>query len=308
MADSNFIDVITQSATIIARYSTLALKSFEPNLYFDMIAQMISPPAQFDSLGKSAVFPIYGQVAENTSPLNTTNTSIAPTTKTTKSLKTVTYAAYGDHAVIETLQLPLESLINEVMQTSDILGDQAGRSIDLLARAAFDENTGANYCSNSSGQPFGAGAYPLKTKDVQKAFVQLQKNNVPRVEGNLYLAIAAPQVVADLRSQTGQNAWRTPKEYLNSPELQVAGEIGAWEGFRWLVTSQVKTFNTGTQFTTYFVGREAIGRAIQSPFRALVTRYPNAHNNLLSVAWDIIAGWKEIRPEALYKIRSTSNY
>ena len=311
---SKYIDTFTQSATIISAYNLEALKSFTPQLRFDTVAQMVSPTPRLTSNGNEAKFTIYNALSSTTGALSITGTSMAPSVATTKSQVTVASEAYGTHLAIETLKLNAQGLFNEVMVAADLLGDQGGLSIDQLARNdAYDDETGAAYCENASGYIFGGStAVDIKSDDVRRAFTKLDSSNVPKPDGQYYIAIVHPNIIATLRAETiaAGGTWRAPKEYLNEGQLKLAGEVGEWEGFRFVSTTNVYTSGSGstTQYYSYFLGKQAIGRWIQSPYRVVVQRGWNAHDNLLTVAWDIVGGWKNIRANALYKINSTAKY
>jgi hypothetical protein len=62
--------------------------------------------------------------------------------------------------------------------------------------------------------------------------------------GGMYVSYIHPEVSHDLRTETGNNIWRTPHEYQNAGPL-LAGELGAWEGVRFIETPRMTNTATG---------------------------------------------------------------
>jgi hypothetical protein len=87
----------------------------------------------------------------------------------------------------------------------------------------------------------------LKGRDIRYAVTKLRAANVP-TRGGMYTAYVHPEVSHDLRTETGNNIWRTPNEYQNIQSLY-AGEIGAWEGVRFIETPTMTSTNTGAAQT-----------------------------------------------------------
>ena len=87
----------------------------------------------------------------------------------------------------------------------------------------------------------------FKGRDIRYAVTKLRANNVvPR--GGMYVSYIHPEVSHDLRTETGNNIWRTPHEYQNVGPL-LAGELGAWEGVRFIETPRMTNTNTGAAQT-----------------------------------------------------------
>ena len=87
----------------------------------------------------------------------------------------------------------------------------------------------------------------LKGRDIRYAVTKLRASNVA-TRGGMYTAYVHPEVSHDLRTETGNNIWRTPNEYQNIQSLY-AGEIGAWEGVRFIETPNMTSTNTGAAQT-----------------------------------------------------------
>jgi hypothetical protein len=87
----------------------------------------------------------------------------------------------------------------------------------------------------------------FKGRDVRFAVTKLRAANVvPR--GGMYVSYIHPEVSHDLRTETGNNIWRTPHEYQNVGPL-LAGELGAWEGVRFIETPRMTNTVSGAALT-----------------------------------------------------------
>jgi N4-gp56 family major capsid protein len=87
----------------------------------------------------------------------------------------------------------------------------------------------------------------LKGRDIRYAVTKLRASNVA-TRGGMYTAYVHPEVSHDLRTETGNNIWRTPNEYQNIQSLY-AGEIGAWEGVRFIETPTMTNTISGKALT-----------------------------------------------------------
>lgn len=87
----------------------------------------------------------------------------------------------------------------------------------------------------------------FKGRDVRYAVTKLRAENV-LTRGGMYVSYIHPEVSHDLRTETGNNIWRTPHEYQGVPALY-AGELGAWEGVRFIETPRMTNSVSGAAGT-----------------------------------------------------------
>jgi N4-gp56 family major capsid protein len=87
----------------------------------------------------------------------------------------------------------------------------------------------------------------FKGRDVRFAVTKLRAANVV-TRGGMYVSYIHPEVSHDLRTETGNNIWRTPHEYQNAGPL-LAGELGAWEGVRFIETPRMTNVMGGADQT-----------------------------------------------------------
>ena len=85
----------------------------------------------------------------------------------------------------------------------------------------------------------------MKSRDIRYAVTKLRANNVMPKQGAYYVSYLHPEVSSDLRTETGNNVWRTPHDYQAAGNLY-AGEIGAWEGVRFIETPLMTNTQSGS--------------------------------------------------------------
>jgi len=293
-------------------YSKAVEFSFQPQLYFSQFAQTKRWDInQGDPMpGNVVTFTIFNALTEATGALTET---ADPTPETLgKTQKSVTLYEYGK-LITTSRKLRTLSFANIDLAVGRVVGDNMGRSVDLIARGAFDSQTGSTYVLYASGTSATdiVASSTLAASDVRYARNRLARNNVPKIDGRFYVAIAHPDVIHDLRAETGSGAWRAPKEYVD-PEEVYNGEIGEFEGFRFVETTNAALTSDGASgsvdlYTTYFVGFQAMAYAEGIPPAMGISGPFDAMQRLMHVYWYGLFGFGELRPEALFKVYSASS-
>lgn len=156
---------------------------------------------------------------------------------------------YGDY--IETTdRLNLEAIDNIKNETSKLLGDQAGLTMDTVVRNELVTGTNVMYAPSVSGStetPITSRAditasCRLRMKDVALAAAELEAVNAPKINGS-YVAIIHPYVATDLMTEAG-TAWLDVHKYAR-PDAIFKGEIGSLYGVRFVKSTEAKIFGPG---------------------------------------------------------------
>lgn len=300
-------------------YSKATELAFQPNLYFAQFAQGKKwDVRRGDPMpGDTVTFTIYNNLSPATTELSDEYSDVTrvPMTETQKS---IALKEYGN-VVTLTNKLRITAFDNIDLAAARVVGNNMGVSIDFISRAAYDAQIGSSYVTYAGGgsTPTGIGPSDMVTAELmRKIYNKLERANVPKLEGGFYVAVLHPDVIFDLRNEgygTAANTgtWRAPREYV-SPEQIFNGEVGEFEGFRIISTSnariQTGAGSGGTNvYTSYFLGYQAIAYAegvkpdirITGPFDNL--------GRTLNVGWYALIGFGELRPEALHKLFSASS-
>lgn len=248
-----------------AAYDRLAYFALRPELYFDPVAD-VKPTAQ-SMPGSSVAFTIQSDLAVASTALNESIDVSA--VAMSDSQVTLTLAEYGN-AVITTAKLRGTSFIDLDPVVANVIGFNAGISLDTLARDVLKAGTNVNYASGGTNVATARNQViptnTLTANDVRNVLAFLRRNNVPTI-GGLYVAFIHPDVAYDLRGQTGAATWNEPHAY-SAPDQIWNGEMGSFQGHRFIESPRAPIFaDAGSSTTltdvyrTMFLGRQALAKA-----------------------------------------------
>jgi N4-gp56 family major capsid protein len=315
---NNFIDVQSQAIVIASAMDTLSLKPLLPRYVFDGVAkQKVWNLNNSPIKGDTIEFPVLAEVSANTAALDPTNATRSGSVKTSYTRSSVSLSLYGDHSTIDMLQFRPETFVDISSDVVFTLQDQAMKSINNLARNVLDLNKYTNEASGTLSSTYhyygsqGTGSSnigPLKAIDVREVRSDLQAANVEPFADGYYIAICGPKVANQLRAETGNAAWGAAVLAGDaSVQRRFNGDIGTFEGCRFIVDNTVTVASGGGTATSYFVGQDSLGKAIGFDARVQLNPIPAGnHHNLYTYFWDALLGYKVIRREGV-RIVSTTN-
>lgn len=295
---NNYIDAASQAAVIGTVFSGDVVAPFRPAYIFDAICtERVWDRGSLPARGDKIIFPIRAALSSATAALDPTTVSIAPSQKIAYTRGSVSLELYGSHLVIDSLQLPVESFVDNIMESRDALADQALNSINLLARATMDGiDTSATYRyygSNGTASSMG----PLRAIDVRKAVASLRGDNVPTFADGFYIGVISEQQYTQLRADSDNASWTETSKYA-APEMLFRGEVGVFEGCRFIVNNQVKK-GTASTHRSYFIGRDFCGKGVGFDVRVgTKSSMDGPHDNLMTMYWDALLGYTIIRRNA----------
>jgi N4-gp56 family major capsid protein len=242
-------------------YEKLAYFALRPQLYFDSCADV--KPTNQSMVGSAVVFTIQNDLAVASTAINE-STDVTPVALSDSQV-TLTLAEYGNAVQTSALVrgtsfLPLDPVV------ANAVGFNAGISIDTIARDVLKAGSNVRYAGQATSRASVIPTDTLKAANVRRAFADLQGANVPQF-GNMYAAFIHPDTAYDLRGETGAAAWRDPHTY-SQPQQIWNGEMGEFEGFRFVVTSRAPLFADAGSSTTLtdvyaslFLGRQCLAKA-----------------------------------------------
>jgi N4-gp56 family major capsid protein len=190
--------------------------------------------------------------------------------------------------VIPTKKLSLMSLADVDPWIANAVSFNMAATLDAGVAAVLD--AGTNFIRESDGVlSTTAAKTTIKTTDTAKgkhfryAVTKLRAANV-NTRGGMYVSYIHPEVSHDLKTETGNNIWRTPNEYQNISALY-AGEIGAWEGIRFIETPAMTKSVSGAAGTAL-----ATAAAVSGADAAFTIIAANAAFGGLAEVGDAISG------------------
>lgn len=218
----------------------------------------------------------YGSLAAATTPLSE---GITPDGNSLSiSDITATVLQYGDYVTISDF-LQLTTLDPVLTETSAILGEQAGLTLDTLARDILAAGTNVQYVDATSPKTNDersdvAAADVITTGELDIAIRTMKVNNAKKITNMVspdsgyatspvapcYVAIVHPYTSYTL---TGLTGFVPVEKYANKAPL-MDGEIGAYKEIRFVETTNAKYFdNEGAGsidvYATLIFGQNAYG-------------------------------------------------
>jgi N4-gp56 family major capsid protein len=301
-------------------FDRLAYFALRSELLFDQAADV--QPVQQAMPGTGVTFTIFADISAATSTLNEV-TDVTPVALSDSQV-TVTLNEYGN-AVVTTAKLRGTAFTDVDSAAANIIGYNAGDSIDQVIREVLAAGTNVVYATGGTTTPTSRESIStddiLHADDVRRVVAQLRGANVATFNGS-YMGYIHPDVSYDFRSNTDVSAWRTPANYVN-PEGIYNGEIGLFESVRFIETPRAKVFanasngtsTTGTidAYCTHVMGRQALAKAyatqdgngaVPKIVRGNVT---DVLMRLQPVGWYWLGGYGRFREASLRRIESASS-
>lgn len=303
-----------------AAFDRLAYFALRSELLFDQVADVM--PTQQAMPGTSVTFTIFNDLSAATTAL--TETSDVTPVAMSDSQVTVTLAEYGN-AVNTTAKLRGTSFLDVDAVAANVIGYNAGISIDSVVRDVLVAGTNVVYGGGGSTDPSSRTTVQtedvIEANDIRKVVAALRSANAVSFNG-MYMAFIHPDVSYDLRRETGAAAWRDPHVY-SDPAGIYTGEIGAFEGARFIETPRAKNFENASNgsgsagnidvYATLVMGRQSLAKAHSivdgnGPFPRVV-RGPvvDVLERFHPIGWYWFGGYGRFREASLRRIEAASS-
>lgn len=220
--------------------------------------------------------------------------------------------------VIPTRKLSLLSLADVDPFIANAVAFNLAMTLDAGVAATLDAGTNviresAGSLSTTAAKTTILASDTFKGSHVRFAVTKLRAENV-LTRGGMYISYIHPEVSHDLRTETGNNIWRTPHEYQGVPALY-AGELGSWEGVRFIETPRMTNTQSGsgsstTQirvYNTYVLGQQALAEAVWKEPGIEFGNVVDKLNRFRPVGWHGIINWAIYRQAALFRVETASS-
>ena len=167
---------------------------------------------------------------------------------------TGTIAQYGDFITLTDF-LQMSTLDPLLTETADVLGQQAGNSLDRIARDVMVAGTTVQYASTATTRLTVTASMKLTRQEIREAVRTLQTNDALKVTRMVnastgfntsplnacFVGIISPNTLYDLKDQPG---WVPVEEYAVQKDI-MEGEMGKMDDVRFVLTSNAKNFAAG---------------------------------------------------------------
>jgi N4-gp56 family major capsid protein len=297
-----------------AAWDLAARFAYRPELYYDSWFDVKS--TNLTNRGSTVTFFQQSDMAVATTPL-TEDVDVTPVALSNTSV-TVTLLEYGN-ATATTARLHATSMIAIDPLAANVVGYNAGVSMDTIGSNSLNAGTNVTYAGAATSRATVAAGDKITSTLVRIQRARLRTANVPTFDGGMYISVIHPDIAHDLKSETGEIGWRAPQVYGASQRNIANGELGAYEGFRFIETPRAALFvNAGATATvdvyrTLFMGREAGAKAFSTGggygpnpviVRAEVT---DILKRFQHIGWKHFVGYSVFRQEALRAVESASS-
>lgn len=242
MAD---VTTTTVSAGVNNFYDRVMLKAARPLLVHLRWAQVKDIPRNNSAVIK---FRRYSLLSANTTALSE---GVTPSgTSLTVTDVSATVAQYGDYITLTDF-LTFTTLDPILTETADLLGQQAGNSLDQICRDVMVAGTTVQYASSSTSTNTVTAAMTLTRSEVREAVRTLQGNDAKKLTRMVnpstgfntspinaaYVGIISHSTLYDLKEETGF----IPVEEYASQSNVMEGEVGAMDDVRFVMTTNAST-------------------------------------------------------------------
>ena len=291
-------------------YDKALLKFAKPNLVHDQFAQKRNIPKNG---GKTIEFRRYSQLPKALTPLTEGVTPTGQNLNVTTLNATV--AQYGGYITLSDVLL-LTAIDNNLMEAIELLGDQAGRTLDTITREVLVSGTNVLYAGGTVNARTGlTSAMKLTVMDIKKAVRELKIGLAKKINGS-YVAIIHPDCVFDLEND---DEWINASQYAGSTQI-FEGEIGKLYGVRFVESTEAKIWAKAgasniSVYATLVMGANAYGTtAVEGGGLQSIVKQLGSGGTADPLNQRATAGWKAIKTaEILYddyivRIESASTY
>lgn len=225
--------------------------------YNKTLISRLTPQLLFAKYGQKKPIPKHEGDTVNFRKFNSLTAAVTPLTEgVTPSGSSIdvtkveaTVRQYGDFVTLSD-KIDMVGIDPVVAETSAVLGEQAGLTVDTVVRDIVVAGTNVLYAGG--GTSASASKY-LTGADVKKAVRALKKANAKPYEGNSYIGIIDPETASDLMDDP---MWQDVSKY-NGGTAIMDGEIGKLYGVRFIETTNVKV--AADIHSTMILGKDAYG-------------------------------------------------
>lgn len=181
---------------------------------------------------------------------------------------------YGDYVTITDI-VDMESEDPVLTEAAQVLGEQAGKTVDELARDVLVTGTTVQYADNRANRYLIIASSLVTVNEIREAVATLAGNNAKKITrivnpttghnttpiNAAYIGIVNPKTVYTLKGLTGF----VPVEAYPSQADVMQGEVGALDEVRFIQSTQAKYWAAATAsaavdvYATLILGQDAYG-------------------------------------------------
>lgn len=290
-------------------YDKTLLKFARANLVHDQFAQKRNIPKNG---GKTIEFRRYSQLPKALTPLTEGVTPDGQNLNVTA--VTATVAQYGGYITLSDV-LMLTAIDNNLVEAIELLGDQAGRTLDTITREVLVTGTNVLYAGGRSARTSITATDKLTVGDIKKAVRELKVGLAKKIDGS-WVAIVHPDCVYDLEND---DEWVQASQYAGSTQI-FEGEIGKLYGVRFVESTEAKVWAQAgasniSVYATLVMGSNAYGTTeVEGGGLETIVKQLGSGGTADPLNQRATAGWKAMKTakilydDYIVRIESASSY
>ena len=306
-------DTATLSAEMKVYYDDLLLDNAKPNLVHDQFGQKRPIPK---NRGKEVEFRKYKSLPKAMTPL--TEGVTPDPNKLEVTTITARVEQYGDWIALSDMLL-LTAIDNNMVEATELLGDQMGRTSDSVTREEI--NSGTNVLFAPAGDTVVTARENLTAESllnpalVMKAVAILKGKNTKTIDKH-YVSIIHPFSAYDMMMN---DEWKDWHKY-TTPENMYEGELGKIGNCRFVESTEAKIWANAAEdgisvFSTLVLGANAYGvTEIEGGGAEVIVKQLGSAgtgdplNQRASVGWKLTKTAKILSDEFMVRIEHASSF
>jgi N4-gp56 family major capsid protein len=201
-----------------------------------------------------------------------------------------TLAEYGNFVTVSSL-FSMTSIDEDLKEHADVMGQNAGETIDTLIRAALVAGATTQLAVNNTLLTDIGATDVMTGAEVRRAVRTLKANKAPKFENGMYRGIIQPYTAYDLM---GNSEWLDANRYTTSDAIKT-GVIGKLHGVEFVESNNGYTeSSTVTVYSNFIFGKNAYAMVNLDSFSAPKVFVKNPGTNSTDNPLDLFStiGWK----------------
>ena len=279
--------------------------------YVDVRPEQVTHRGQSVTLQKNQFY-TEADVVAATTPLDE-ETDVTPV-KLPATVPTVLTPAEFGFANLRTLKLKNRGMVDIDPVIAKAIGQHCGDTIDRVVQTKMRAGTQVYYAGAATSTATVAASHTAKAADIRKIVTKLRAQSVQPRDGVSFVGLFHPNVVHDLRSETGAGSWRSPKEYTDPGEIY-RGEFGEYEGVRFVQSPTLNWAIDGDDgvgaavnvYRSFVLGQEALAEAVVTEPHVVLSPQVDMLRRNQGIGWYGDLDFGIFRQEAIARLESASS-
>lgn len=305
----NYTDTTAWALLITNAYDkAVEFKRWELPLFKQFFNKKVVSPTN-DS--NTFVFTMHNNLASSTTPLSedTSPSALAVSAPTRISVTVNEYGAY----LVDTVRLEKTSFTAPDEQIVTLLARQQGDTLDKLAVGILDAGTNVKRANGRTATNLVTSTDAFNSALVRNARTTMDRSlNIPLGGGSEFMTICHPDVLFDLKSESGTNVWSTPHVYQDTANIY-SGEVGSYMGMRFVQSTRA-TIQTGAGassanvYNSYVIADQAVAEVELIPPTTVLGPQVDPLRRFNTIGWKTMWGASLFRSEALLRLESSTSF